>query len=103
MLCVALLIAMILPWPPTMADRDGISAMEQALGVRHDLRYLLGLLLQMSAGLLAALGLAWFMSYLIQSSDMRLDQANRLLMLDFVRVKPEEQIEKKEKHQLIKE
>ncbi len=76
-------------------DRDSIAGMESALRVRHDAWYFVRLVLQLVVGACAALSLAWFMSYLIQSSDLRLEQGNRLLMLDFVRIKREENIQRK--------
>jgi protein TonB len=76
-------------------DRDSIDSMEHALRIRHDARYFARLLLQILFGTCAALALAWFMHYLIQSSDLRLESTNRLLMLDFVRIKRDEQVERK--------
>lgn len=76
-------------------ERDNIAAMEHALRIRHDARYFARLTLQMFVGAIVALSLAWFMHYLIQSSDLRLEQANRLMMLDFVRIKREETIQRK--------
>jgi protein TonB len=76
-------------------DPDSIASMEYALRVRHDARYFARIVIQILVGAVAALSLAWFMHYLIQSSDMRLEQANRLMMLDFVRVKRDETIERK--------
>jgi protein TonB len=69
--------------------------MEYALRIRHDARYFARLILQVIGGAIAALSLAWFMHYLIQSSDLRLEQANRMQMLDFVRIKREESIQRK--------
>jgi len=76
-------------------DRDNIAAMEYALRFKHDARYFARIILQILVGVIAALSLAWFMHYLIQSSDLHLDQANRLMMLDFVRIKREETVERK--------
>lgn len=42
------------------------------------------------AGLCAALGLAWMMHVLIQSSEMRLEESDRARVLDFVRIKRDE-------------
>lgn len=50
-----------------------------------------------SLGLLAALALAWFMSFLIHASEMRLANTNRTQMLDFVRVKRDEFVERKDR------
>lgn len=69
--------------------------MEYALRIRHDLRYFARLALQILVGAIVALSLAWFMSYLITSSDLRLESSNRIMMLDFVRIKREETIQRK--------
>ena len=45
----------------------------------------------------SALFLAWFMQYLISSSDLSLEDASRVQMLDFVRVKRDENIERKDR------
>lgn len=76
-------------------DQDSIAAMENALRIRHDARYFARLVLQLLVGTCAALALAWFMNYLIQSSDLRLESADRLQMLDFVRIKRDEQVMRK--------
>ena len=78
-----------------ITEPDSIASMESALRIRHDTRYFARLLLQILFGTATALALAWFMHYLIQSSDLRLESANRLLMLDFVRIKRDEQVERK--------
>ena len=61
---------------------------------RHaNARPLAGLLLVtacLGAGLCAALGLAWMMYVLIQSSEMRLEESDRARVLDFVRIKRDE-------------
>lgn len=44
-----------------------------------------------------ALGLAWFMSFLIGSSDLVLEEKDRIQMLDFVRVKRQETVERKDR------
>ena len=48
-------------------------------------------------GLGAALGFAWFMSFLIESSEMRLSDAAANHMLDFVRMKRSETVERKDR------
>lgn len=48
-------------------------------------------------GAIAAMGLAWFMSFLIHASEMRLAENGRTQMLDFVRVKRNEQAERKDR------
>ena len=84
-----------MPWPPMNTEGDNIAAMEYALRFRHDARYFARLTLYILIGAIAALSLAWFMHYLIQSSDLRLEQSNRLMMLDFVRIKREETVQRK--------
>ena len=76
---------------------DTIAGIDHALSpVRGSAHYLrLGLVMMAGAGV--ALFLAWFMHYLIQSSDMALDQSNRVQMLDFVRIKREESVERKDR------
>jgi protein TonB len=78
-------------------DRDTLADMELALQVRHDLRYYLRGLMGLGAGAVAALMGAWFMHYLIASSDVMLANVDRVQMLDFVRVKREENVERKER------
>lgn len=48
-------------------------------------------------GLLVALGLARFMSFLIHASEMRLADANRTQMLDFVRVRRDESVARRDR------
>jgi protein TonB len=48
-------------------------------------------------GAVVALFLAWFMHYLIQSSDAMLANVERIQMLDFVRIKREESVERKDR------
>lgn len=57
-------------------------------------------LLPLAAAMLAAgvaLLLAWFMFFLTHSSEMKLSQADRVQMLDFVRLKREEQVARKDR------
>ena len=49
------------------------------------------------AGLGVALALAWFMYSLIHVSEMRLSQTDQVQMLDFVRLKREELVERKDR------
>ncbi len=51
----------------------------------------------MLVGTVVALGLAWFMSFLISSSDLVLEESDRVRMLDFVRVKRNETVERKDR------
>jgi protein TonB len=55
------------------------------------------MLLALAVGAAATLFLAWFMHYLIRSSDLGLGDATRVQMLDFVRVKREESAERKDR------
>lgn len=55
------------------------------------------LALSLVVGLGAALGLAWFMHLLIHSTDMRLVDSDRTQMLDFVRIKRDEVVQRKER------
>ena len=53
--------------------------------------------LSIAVGLGAALALAWFMYFLINASEMRLAETTRNHMLDFVRVKREEAVTRKDR------
>lgn len=48
-------------------------------------------------GALVALFLAWFMSYLIAESEMRLSEVTNTHLLDFVRMKRDESVERKDR------
>lgn len=48
-------------------------------------------------GALMALFLAWFMFYLIEQSEMRLSEATNTQLLDFVRMKRDETVERKDR------
>jgi protein TonB len=48
-------------------------------------------------GVIVALALAWFMSFLINTSELTLEASERIHMLDFVRVKREEVAERKDR------
>jgi protein TonB len=76
---------------------DSIEGVERALAVSHNSAHYLRLLATIVLGALAALFLAWFMSYLIRSSDMSMNEAHRVQMLDFVRVKRDEVVERKDR------
>jgi len=56
------------------------------------------MLLALVVGAAATLFLAWFMHYLIKSSDVGLGDASRVQMLDFVRIKREENAERKDRN-----
>ena len=61
--------------------------------ISHYLRLAGGL----AVGAACALALAWFMDYLIRTSDMVLDESARNHMLEFVRIKREETVERKDR------
>jgi protein TonB len=63
----------------------------------HPLGGLVLLAACLAAGLCAALGLAWFMYVLIQSSEMQLAETDRARVLDFVRIKREETAARKDR------
>ena len=58
---------------------------------------ILGSLLTLAIAAAIALSLAWLMYFLTHSSQMRLATADRIQMLDFVRLKREESIERKDR------
>jgi protein TonB len=78
-------------------ESNSIAGLEQALSTRRDLAYWLRLLLGLALGGAAALFLAWFMHYLIASSQVALEDSQRVQMLDFVRLKREEQANRKDR------
>ena len=80
-----------------MAEPDSIAGVDRALSVAHDPAHYLRMLGALVVGALAALGLGWFMQYLISSSDLMLEDVTRVQMLDFVRVKREESVERKDR------
>jgi protein TonB len=83
-----------LPWLPMITESTSAAGLARALHAGQDkLRILLG----MCMGALVALFLAWFMHYLIQSSDAMLANVDRVQMLDFVRIKREESLERKDR------
>jgi len=65
----------------------------QAIGRRHPV-FFIGTLLAAAA---SALLLAWFMYFLTHSSEMRLSDSERIHMLDFVRLKRAETVERKDR------
>jgi protein TonB len=84
------------PWLPVITEADSAAGLAKALAgwdPAHYLRVLIGICL----GALVALFLAWFMHYLIQSSDAMLSDVERVQMLDFVRIKREESVERKDR------
>ena len=84
-------------WRLTMVEPDSIAGIDRALSVARDPRDYLRMLGAIAVGAFAALGLGWFMQYLISSSDLMLEDVSRVQMLDFVRVKREESVERKDR------
>ncbi|NNE06754.1 MAG: energy transducer TonB [Xanthomonadales bacterium] len=54
------------------------------------------LLIGLGLGLVITLFLFWFMQYMIETADRTLDEANRGSLVDFVRVKRDEEIERRQ-------
>ncbi|MEP4485225.1 MAG: TonB family protein [Halioglobus sp.] len=78
-------------------ETNSLSGIDRALARPHDPAHYLRMLGAIVLGAGAALFLAWFMQYLISSSDLSLEDASRVQMLDFVRVKRDENIERKDR------
>ena len=51
----------------------------------------------MALAVVVALSLGWFMYFLTHSAEMRLSAADRVQMLDFVRLKRNETVERKDR------
>lgn len=54
------------------------------------------LLIGLALGLVVTLFLFWFMQYMIETADRTLDEANRGSLVDFVRVRRDEEIERRQ-------
>ena len=80
-----------------MVEPDSIAGVDRALSVARDPAHYLRMLGAVVIGGISALALGWFMQYLISSSDLMLDDVSRVQMLDFVRVKREESVERKDR------
>jgi protein TonB len=80
-----------------VVESNSIDGVELALRVSKGGGYYLRILGGMALGAIATLALAWFMHYLIQSTDASLSDASRAHMLDFVRIKREESLERKDR------
>jgi protein TonB len=78
-------------------ERSSVAGLALALRMGGDGRYVLRVLAAMLVGAVVALFMGWFMHYLIQSSDLTLGNAERVQMLDFVRLKREEAVERKDR------
>ncbi|MGB5325978.1 MAG: energy transducer TonB [Pseudomonadales bacterium] len=79
------------------AEFHTIDDLHEHMRARHGLFYYVKTSIVIVLGVVAALMLAWFMHYLIQSSDMVLQKAERNHMLDFVRVKRSENVQRKDR------
>jgi protein TonB len=79
-----------------ITEANSAAGLARALAEWDPARYL-RLLLGICMGAVVALFLAWFMHYLIQSSDAMLANVDRVQMLDFVRLKREESVERKDR------
>ena len=84
------------PWLPVITEANSAAGLARALAEWDPARFL-RVLLGICMGALVALFLAWFMHYLIQSSDAMLANVDRVQMLDFVRLKREESVERKDR------
>ncbi len=80
-----------------MLERSSIDGIDRALATPRDAMHYLKILAAFVAGGVCALTLAWFMDYLIRTSDLTLEDSARIQMLDFVRVKREEAVERKDR------
>lgn len=80
-----------------VVERSSIDGIDRALAIPRTPGHYLRILAAMVVGALCALALGWFMDYLIRTSDMSLDDQGRTHMLDFVRIKREETVERKDR------
>ena len=78
-------------------ESNTLSGIDRALARSRDPAHYVRMLGAIVVGGASALFLAWFMQYLISSSDLSLEDASRVQMLDFVRVKRDENIERKDR------
>ncbi|MEP5765618.1 MAG: TonB family protein [Halieaceae bacterium] len=78
-------------------ESNSVAGIDRALSTARTPAHYGRVLLALLAGTASALFLAWFMQYLISSSDLMLSDVTRVQMLDFVRVKREEQVERKDR------
>jgi protein TonB len=85
------------PWLRMSLENTSVAELEEALRVHHNPGHYLRMLLALLGGAIVALFMAWFMHYLIQSSDMALENMDRVQMLDFVRLKREESLQRKDR------
>ena len=80
-----------------VVHRSSIEGIDRALATPRGLMHYLRILGALCMGALCALALGWFMDYLIRTSDLLLDETSQVRMLEFVRVKREEAVERKDR------
>ena len=78
-------------------DSNASNELELAFLAKHGLAYYLRMLIAVLLGAASALSLAWFMGYLIETSEMSMQNSQRVQMLDFVRLKREENLVRKDR------
>jgi protein TonB len=80
-----------------MLEQSSTNAIDKALATPRNLSHYLRILAAFAVGGVCALTLAWFMDYLIRTSDLRLDESSRIHVLEFVRIKREESAQRKDR------
>ncbi len=80
-----------------VVHKTTLEGIDKALATPRTPQHYLRILAALCAGAFCALALGWFMDYLIRFSDMRLEESSRIQMLEFVRVKRDEQVERKDR------
>jgi protein TonB len=80
-----------------VVERSSIAGLEKALSTPNDARHFLRIFAAICVGGVSALALGWFMDYLIRTSDLLLDETSQVRMLEFVRIKREESVERKDR------
>lgn len=80
-----------------VVHRSSIEGIDRALATRRDSRHYLRIFGALCVGAFCALTLGWFMDYLIRTSDLSLEESSRIQMLEFVRIKRDEQVERKDR------
>ena len=78
-------------------ERSSIAGIDRALDIPRTPGHYLRILAALLVGAVSALALGWFMDYLIRTSDLMLDESERNHMLDFVRIRREETVERKDR------
>ena len=80
-----------------VVHRSSIEGIDRALASSRGPMHYLRILAALCVGALCALALGWFMDYLIRTSDLRLDETSQVRMLEFVRIKRDEAVERKDR------